>query len=141
VTSEIVVDASVVLKWVFRTAAGEADAERALDLLALVREGAVMVVQPAHWLAEVAAVVARRMPARAVETIGILHSMDLPVLDHLEVYERAARLSAGTGQHLFDTLYHAVALVRPDAALVTADERYYRAARSAGRLVRLGDVA
>jgi len=67
--------------------------------------------------------------------------MDLPVLDGLEVYERAARLAADTGQHLFDTLYHAVALSRPGASLVTADERYYRAARDAGRLIRLIDVA
>ena len=59
----------------------------------------------------------------------------------LKVYERAVRLAAETNQHVFDTLYHAVALARPDAELVTADERYYRAASRAGRLVRLADFA
>ena len=30
------------------------------------------------------------------------------------------------GQHLFDTLYHAVALHTPGATLVTADKRYFK---------------
>jgi len=42
---------------------------------------------------------------------------------------------------VFDTMYHAVALSRPDALLVTADERYWRAARGVGRIVRLADFA
>jgi predicted nucleic acid-binding protein len=141
VTGEVVLDASVVLKWVFPPAADEADVERALDLLAALREGSVTVVQPVHWLAEVAGVVARRHPRRARQVIGLLHSMELPVLDHLGVYERAATLASDTGQHLFDTLYHAVALARPAASLVTADERYYRAARRAGRVVRLAEAS
>jgi hypothetical protein len=67
--------------------------------------------------------------------------MELPVLDGLDVYLEAARLSAGSGEHLFDTLYHAVALRRPDASLVTGDERYYRRARRAGRVRLLRDFA
>ena len=35
--------------------------------------------------------------------------------------------------------YHAVALETPDAMLITADERYYRAARAAGRITLLAD--
>jgi predicted nucleic acid-binding protein len=42
-------------------------------------------------------------------------------------------------QHLFDTLYHAVALETADAVLITADERYFRAARSIGGIARLKD--
>jgi predicted nucleic acid-binding protein len=140
VTGEVVLDASVVLKWIFPAGADERDVEPALALLAALRQGSVTAVQPVHWLAEVAAVVARRFPARAREVIGLLYSMELPVHDHLAVYERAAVLAADTGQHLFDTLYHAVALSRPGASLVTADERYYRAARRAGRVLRLAEV-
>jgi hypothetical protein len=128
------------LKWVFPSPAEEPDAPLALDLLAAPGDGTVAALEPPHWLAEVSAVVARRAPARAAEVIGLLHAMDLPVVSDLEIYERAARLAADTGQHVFDTLYHAVALSRPEASLVTADERYYRAARTAGRLVRLADL-
>ena len=137
-TGEVVVDASVVLKWVFPV--DEPDAAQAIALLTALRAGAVTIIQPVHWLAEAAAVVARRFPGRAGEVIGLLFAMELPVLGSFEVYERAVRLAADTGQHVFDTLYHAVALSRPDAALVTADERYYRAARRAGRLVRLAAI-
>ncbi len=139
-TSEIVLAASVVLKWVFPPETNEADTERALGLLTALREGSVTVVQPAHWLAEVAGVVARRFPARAREVIGLLYGMEFPVADDLGVYERAASLASDTGQHVFDTLYHAVALSRPTASLVTADEHYYRAARHAGRVIRLAEV-
>jgi hypothetical protein len=40
-------------------------------------------------------------------------------------------------QHLFDTYYHGVALETPDCVLITADERYLRAARAKGRIVSL----
>ncbi len=40
-------------------------------------------------------------------------------------------------QHLFDTLHHAVALETPDALMITADERYFRAARSLSGILNL----
>jgi len=42
-------------------------------------------------------------------------------------------------QHLFDTYYHGVALETPDCILITADERYLRAAGTKGRIVGLMD--
>jgi hypothetical protein len=42
-------------------------------------------------------------------------------------------------QHLFDTLYHAVALETPDATLITADERYLATGAPMGRVIRLTD--
>ncbi len=39
--------------------------------------------------------------------------------------------------HLFDTLYHAVALNEPDAMLITADVRYYNKAKGIGRIALL----
>jgi predicted nucleic acid-binding protein len=44
------------------------------------------------------------------------------------VYLSACELARSLGQHVFDTLYHAVALETPSAMLVTADERYYHKA-------------
>src|SRR5262249_2274923 len=86
---------------------------------------------------EVSAVVARRAPTHSAEIIGLPYGMDLPIVADLDLYERAARLTSETGQHVFDTLYHDVALSRPAAAPITADECYCRAAGRAGRLIRL----
>ena len=55
------------------------------------------------------------------------------------VYARALALAARHKHHLFDTLYHALALCTPGAQLVTADEAYWRKARSEGAMVRLAD--
>jgi predicted nucleic acid-binding protein len=109
---EAVLDASVIVKWILPDHPGETHAPRALDALRAVQAGRLSLVEPPHWLAEVAAVVARLAPEHAGEVIGLLHAMDFPVLDDLEVYLEAVRLSAETGQHVFDTLYHAVALHR-----------------------------
>jgi len=40
-------------------------------------------------------------------------------------------------QHLFYTYHHGVALENPDRTLITADERYLRAARAKGRIIGL----
>jgi predicted nucleic acid-binding protein len=137
--TEVVLDASVIVKWVFPQRPGEGDAPRALDVLGALGAGRLSVVEPPHWLAEVVAVVARLAPDRARHVVALLHALQLPVLDDPEVYLDAVRLSAESGQHLFDTLYHAVALHRADAALVTADARYYRRARPSGRVILLSD--
>jgi predicted nucleic acid-binding protein len=139
--TEVVLDASVIVKWAFPDRVREAHADRALDVLHAVHAGRLSVVEPPHWLAEVATVVTRLAPGRAAEVVALLHAMDLPVVDELEIYLEAARLSAESGQHVFDTLYHAVAIGRRGASLVTADERYYRNARRAGSLLLLQDFA
>ncbi len=135
----VVVDASVVVKWVFPDPDHEPHAGDALELLGDIRADRVAVTQPIHWLAEVAAVVARLQPASSREAVGLLHAMELPTLDEAEVYHRACELAATLGQHVFDTLYHAVALSLPDALLITADERYWRKASGVGRVQRLRD--
>jgi predicted nucleic acid-binding protein len=136
---EVVLDASVLVKWAFPDRAGEAHVERALQILHAVHAGRLSVVEPPHWLTEVAAVATRLAPDRAPEVVALMHAMEFPVLDELDVYLEATRLSAECGQHVFDTLYHAVALRRRGASLVTADEGYYRSARRAGRVLLLQD--
>jgi predicted nucleic acid-binding protein len=54
------------------------------------------------------------------------------------VLSRAADLTIAYNQHLFDTLYHAVAL-ETGATLVTADDRYFAKARGEGGVVMLSD--
>jgi predicted nucleic acid-binding protein len=134
---KVVVDASVVLKWLMEDATSEPDSERAIALMQAVVLGAVGIVQPVHWLLEVGAVLARRSPATAAADLERLYAMEWPVCDDSGVLRTACNLSIALGQHLFDTLYHAVALDTPEAVLVTADQRYLRAAQRHGRICAL----
>jgi predicted nucleic acid-binding protein len=134
---KVVVDASVVLKWLIEDQASEPDGERATDLMQAVVLGTIGIVQPVHWLLEVGAVLARRSPATAAADLERLHAMEWPVCDDSGVLRTASDLSITLGQHLFDTLYHAVALDTPGAVLVTADQRYLRAAHQRGRICAL----
>ena len=138
VAARIVVDASVSLKW-FLTGAGEANVAAALELFFAIKQGAVAAVQPLHWVAEIAAVLARETPATAqLDVQDLLLLPQFQVLDSAGVWERAIHIASTAKQHVFDTLYHAVALEWPDAVLVTADEKYFRAARKFGAITLLG---
>jgi predicted nucleic acid-binding protein len=132
----VVVDASVVVKWVLNDSEREPDTPRALQLLSGIRDGSVEPLQPAHWLAEVAAVVTRLRPEIAETTLDLLDAMELPMAADLMIYKRASRLAAALNHHLFDTLYHAVALER-DATLVSADVPYLRKAGHLGAIMAL----
>jgi len=135
----VVLDASVIIKWVFADRAEESHSLQALQTLQLIQESRLGVVQPPHWLAEVAAVISRLDAGRARRAVSLLYALELPVAADVEVYLKACELSASLAQHLFDTLYHAVALFESEAVLVTADERYYRQAHKIGRIVKLKD--
>ena len=137
----VVLDASVVVKWIFAGRAEESHSLQALQILQFIKESRVSVIQPPHWLAEVAAVTVRLDPERARQAVSLLHALEFPVVAGVEVYQKACELSASHNQHLFDTLYHAVALTEPGAILVTADDQYYRKAFKAGRIVRLREFS
>ena len=134
----LVVDASVVVKWVFPEEESEENVEEALAILQAIRSGEVSLLQPPHWLAEAAAVITRLKPDRAEQAIGLLDAMELPMTQDLDVLRLASRIARDLNHHLFDTLYHAVALER-DSVLVTADDTYARKAHRLGRLLRLRD--
>jgi predicted nucleic acid-binding protein len=108
----------------------ELDVPRALDLLRAFEAGRVAIVQPPHWIAEVAAVVVRLRPEFASQAVGYLCALEVPVSEDLDIYLTAVRLARESRQHVFDTLYHATALHTPGALLVTADGRYHRGART-----------
>lgn len=133
-------DASVAVKWVFPDPAIEPDADRAVELLHAVRNNRVEVIQPPHWLAEVAAVITRLRPEIANHAVDLLDALELAVEASAETYKRASRIAAQLNHHLFDTLYHALALER-DALLVSADDRYVRKAGALGNVVSLRDWA
>lgn len=123
-----VVDASVILKWLLKDPDAEEDTARASELMRRVLAGEEEIVQPSHWLAEVSAVLSRLSPDSAVQDVEMLHALELPIREDAGTYRRACQLSIELKQHVFDTLYHALALETDGATLVTADERYARAA-------------
>ena len=75
-------------------------------------------------------------PEIAEPALVLLDSLELPTATDQATYRRAIRLAVELGHHLFDTLYHAVALER-DAVLVTADTHYLRKAHHLGAIVEL----
>ncbi len=135
----VVLDASVVLKWLLEDPAREPDTEKAFALVESIVRGKLEVLQPVHWLAEVAAVAARLAPQTAVRDVEMLAALEFSTTDDPNVIRRATRLAIETNHHLFDTLYHAVALEQEDALLVTADDRYYGKAERYGTIAALRD--
>lgn len=118
----------------------EQQSDLALNLLYEIRAENLTIVEPPHWLAEAASVVARVDWPRALEKLSTLWQMEVRMLNTLETYSIACRLSHELKHHLFDTLYHAVALAE-DSVLVTADERYYNKARRYGNISLLADFS
>ena len=137
--SRLVLDASVVVKWILQDDESEPDTSRALALCGSFREGAISLVQPVHWLAEVAAVCVRLKPDIATSATIFLYAMEVPVRNTLDIYRQACALAVELDHHVFDTLYHAVALTQRDITLVTADRRYYQKARKKGAIALLSE--
>jgi predicted nucleic acid-binding protein len=133
---KLVIDASVSLKWVLGAADGEHDVAKAEAVLAAICDGQCEAVQPPHWFAEVLAVIALKRRERIADTLAILEALPHRLCSGLEVYGEAARLSSQLKHHLFDTLYHAVAL-ECGATLLTADEAYFAKARRLGGIKML----
>ena len=65
----VVLDASVILKWLLEDPTKEPDTEKAFALIDAVIHGKLEILQPVHWLIEVAAVAARLTPQTAVQDV------------------------------------------------------------------------
>ncbi len=135
----VVIDASVVIKWLLQDPEREAGTDKATQLMEMVIKGEQSVLQPTHWLVEVSAVLARESPATAADDVMMLNALELPASDEPQVLRRGVELGIELKQHLFDTFYHAVALENQDGVLITADQRYLRAARTKGQIMDLMD--
>lgn len=132
-----IIDASVAVKWALPVQDGETHQAQALALLHEIQQGNCQVLQPPHWLAEVAAVLARLAPTQSIGLLQAFLAMELPFTTEWEVYEQACRLAVNLKHHLFDTLYHAVALQSSDAVLITADTQYFRKAARLGQIMEV----
>lgn len=136
----LVIDASVASKWFLRFRPDEADVARALALLEQAVSDEVEVFQPPHFFAEMAAVLGREKADAAQADLDDLLQLDFHVVENPELYALALELSIRLQHHLFDTLYHAVALQHPGAVFITADRRYFDKARSEGRIHLLASL-
>lgn len=137
-----VVDASVAVKWFAEGewALREDDIEPALEILRASTRGTLDFYQPPHFLAEVAAVVSRLRPDQAQHYIDDLAQLNITWAPPTVAYAKAIELAHQLDHHLFDTLYHAVALSVPGAMLVTADRRYFAKAQHLGQISWLADL-
>ena len=135
----VVVDASVAVKWFVRFSPQEEDVDAALAVFDRVARGELQLVQPPHFVAEVAAVLARVKPLDAAADVLDLMMIEHTTLATPEIYKQALQLALRHQHHLFDTLYHAVALQTPGATLITADKRYFNKAKPAGHIAWLAD--
>ena len=100
----LVVDASVAVKWFLGDRQDEAHMGEADAILRSIGAGRARMVQPPHFLAEVAAVLARVQPATAGEDLRYLQAVEWEVAEWPEVYTTATELSGRLRRHLFDTL-------------------------------------
>ena len=136
----VVLDASVAVKWVIRDPATEPNLDKALALLRAIRAHKIEVVEPPHWTMEILAVIARMRPRRVAFVLGMLGALPFSVTSGLSGHRRAADMAIGLNHHLFDTLYHAVAL-EEGATLVTADAAYFGKAKNLGAIRFLADFS
>jgi len=120
-----VLDASVVLKWFFKDRPGENDTEYALSVLCAIHADRINLIQPPHFIPEVAALLARHTPETATHDLSDLMQIDWQTGGESNDYARAIDMAARLDHHLFDTLYHALALNTPGAVFITADRRYH----------------
>jgi predicted nucleic acid-binding protein len=136
----LVVDASVALKWFLAHRPGEHQVLQAAAVGECIEQSMTELYAPPHWPLEVVAVLARSEPTLIDAAIQQLTDLAPIVVGEAVVLKRAADLATSLSHHLFDTLYHAVAL-EIGATLVTADETYYAKAQHLGHIQRLADFA
>jgi predicted nucleic acid-binding protein len=88
-----IIDASVVIKWLLQDPEREAGTDRATHLMEAVLKGEQPVLQPTHWILEVAAVLARESPATATDDVTMLNALELPAADEPLVIRRGVELA------------------------------------------------
>lgn len=134
--TRLVLDASVCLKWFLHERSDEQDVPLAMRLHTRVRAGTDNLIQPGLWRAEIAAGLARMLPDRALDMVRQFNYVDAVIDDTASSLTLATQIAVALRHHLFDTIYHAVA-IEHGIDLITADEHYYRKAHRIGNIVLL----
>ena len=134
-TKEIVLDASVMVKWFSE----EDDTDKALKIRNNHIEGSTTVVSPDLTLYEVANAL-RYNPGFNVNDVGraVADLMDLQIdliTPNRELLENSAKISYEYGLSIYDAYYLSLAKMM-GLILLTADSQFYRKARGSS-LIRL----
>lgn len=134
----LVVDSSVALKWFLHALPSEQNVAEAFALVQRIEVGGGVLFAPPHWIAEVIGVLARTDLRRVQPALEMFDGLSPFVVSKPPIIWKAAELSNRLRHHLFDTLYHAVAM-EMEATLVTADDAYFDKAKPLGNIMRLAD--
>lgn len=133
-------DASVILKWAFRSP-DEQDGDKALALLNRWLAGNCAFVLPGLWVYECGNVLGLKVPAFAKEILDIFLDYRF---DECPITSAVTSLTLQIMQKhtvtFYDAVYHGVALAT-NATLVTADSAYYRKTHQQGNIVLLEKLA
>jgi predicted nucleic acid-binding protein len=122
----IVPDASVMVRWVFKSP-DEPDHERALAILEAWIEGRIEILIPSLWVYELGNIIPRKNPAMAEEIMGLLLGYRLPEQEmNSDLCSAAIGLMKTYGVTFYDAAYHATA-INGGGVFVTADTGYLKA--------------
>ncbi|RJX26853.1 MAG: PIN domain-containing protein [Dethiobacter sp.] len=135
----IVPDASVLLKWAFKT--HEEDySDKALLLLESWLGGEVEIVLPGLWCYEVGNVLMLKSPELAPDLMEVFLSYDFQVQEMtLELCRVAFSIMRKSRVTFYDAVYHAVAILH-EGTLLTADEAYARKVAEVDHVTVLKDL-
>ena len=140
---DVVLDASVVLRWAFDD---ETDRAGAVRVELALREARIRAVEPPLFLLEVAAALERGIRERRIDrtqseaVLGALDQVTFEEVDPPAFATGTFRLALATGLRVPDAAYVEVAGIRR-ATLVTTDRRQLEAAEQRGiAAVALADV-
>ncbi len=133
----VVPDASVILKWVFK--APNDNAEQALLLLDEWVEGRINLIVPTLWCFEVGNILGLKSVKLASETMALLleYHFEEQAMS-VEICSLIFSIMNNCKVTFYDAAYHAVALIRC-ATLLTADEAYVRKTNQLGQVMLLKD--
>jgi predicted nucleic acid-binding protein len=124
-SAAVVLDASVILKWVLdaETEPGHAAASRLLERF---QKGELNLLVPSLWLYEVGNTLCLKRPADAFEALAALCDLGLSEVPFSRgMIHRAISLAQGHSLTFYDASYLAVAEAA-ETVLVTADGKFYR---------------
>lgn len=132
-------DPSVILRWAYQTDDMQ-EQDRALDLLHLWLEGGCEFLLPSLWSHELGSTLHKKSPGKAAELMELFIGFRFSeVKMSPELSQETLSLMDRFSVDFYTAVYHATAQ-RCGGTLVTADSRYYRKAREAGRIVLLKDL-
>ena len=131
-----VVDASVILKWVFGDER-EPDQDKAVKLLNTWVEGGAELSAPTLWQYEVGNFLGRELPDEAADKMDLLLNLNIKCVDLTDsIFRRCFNWMRQENVSFYDVSYLAVAL-EIEATLITADETFVKKMEKMDRICLL----